>query len=469
MGCIDILGIERGLIVAPAGCGKTHLITEALRSNKAEKPILVLTHTNAGVAALRGRLSRLQIQRRSYHLVTIDGWALRLASAFPLRSGYSGGTNPRQLDYPMIRKAALRLLDKDHITDILKASYSRILVDEYQDCSLHQHKIIFCASRHLPTCVLGDPMQAIFGFRDDKLANWDDEICKDFPLVNNLDIPWRWRNAGSEELGAWLLEKREALLAGQAIDINKSPKSVKWIKLNGDREDHKKLMSAVRYGYKQGETLLVVGSSFSAKSRHNIAKNIPGIITVESVDLEDLANYARKIDLKNSSVVCETLEFAQSLMTKVEVKKILARLKSLEAGTANKSATDAEAAALSLKENPSFQGVAALLQECSRQSGSRTYRSEVLRSAMDALSICRANSSVNFEEAIARVREENRALGRKLPRKAIGSTLLLKGLEADHVIVLNADQLNIQNLYVAMTRGAKFVTLCSTTNILPAC
>lgn len=56
----------------------------------------------------------------------------------------------------------------------------------------------------------------------------------------------------------------------------------------------------------------------------------------------------------------------------------------------------------------------------------------------------------------------------QLPKTAIGSTLLLKGLEADHVVVLNADKLDAKNLYVAMTRGAKTVTLCCKTQTIGA-
>jgi transposase InsO family protein len=69
------------------GCGKTHLIARALTRHSGPKPILVLTHTNAGVAALRGRLDRLQVPRASYRLATLDGWAMRLIATFPGRSG----------------------------------------------------------------------------------------------------------------------------------------------------------------------------------------------------------------------------------------------------------------------------------------------------------------------------------------------------------------------------------------------
>src|SRR5712671_3725162 len=85
----DLLTINRGLVTAPAGCGKTELIARTIARHKGPKPILVLTHTNAGVAALRGRLNRAAISAKNYRLATIDGWAMRLISTFPKRSGHS--------------------------------------------------------------------------------------------------------------------------------------------------------------------------------------------------------------------------------------------------------------------------------------------------------------------------------------------------------------------------------------------
>jgi hypothetical protein len=71
---IDLLSIARGTVTAPAGCGKTHLIADALTRHENTKPILILTHTNAGVVALRGRLDRLRVPPKAYRLLTIDGW-----------------------------------------------------------------------------------------------------------------------------------------------------------------------------------------------------------------------------------------------------------------------------------------------------------------------------------------------------------------------------------------------------------
>jgi hypothetical protein len=102
---IDLLIIERGAITAPAGCGKTHLIANALTRHDRAKPIMIITHTNAGVVALRGKLDRLNVPSAAYRLVTIDGWAMRLISTFPHRSAHDPGllklAHPAT-DYPNI-------------------------------------------------------------------------------------------------------------------------------------------------------------------------------------------------------------------------------------------------------------------------------------------------------------------------------------------------------------------------------
>jgi DNA helicase-2/ATP-dependent DNA helicase PcrA len=167
---------------------------------------------------------------------------MRLISTFPQRSGH----DPDLLklarpgtDYPNIRVAAAKLLKADHINDVLKASYARLIVDEYQDCSIRQHAVVAYAAQTLPTCVLGDPMQAIFGFGVDDLATWDEQVRGYFPLAGELATPWRWINAGAEPLGRWLLEVRGKLLRGELVDLRTAPKGVTWVQLDGTK-DHER-------------------------------------------------------------------------------------------------------------------------------------------------------------------------------------------------------------------------------------
>lgn len=119
---LDLLTVRRGSITAPAGCGKTQLIADALKKQSDTKPALVLTHTNAGKAALEQRLERAEVPSKSYRVSTIDSWAIRLTTRFP----HSCGLNPEvanmenpKTDYPLVRSAAARLLKAGHIDDVL--------------------------------------------------------------------------------------------------------------------------------------------------------------------------------------------------------------------------------------------------------------------------------------------------------------------------------------------------------------
>ncbi|WP_299902844.1 UvrD-helicase domain-containing protein [uncultured Ruegeria sp.] len=279
---IDLLSIERGTITAPAGCGKTHLIAEALARHRGAKPVLILTHTNAGVAALRNRLSKAGVPTSAFRLMTIDGWAIRLLSMFPERAGADPSilqaTRP---SYPRIREAARTLLKEAHLSDIIAANYDRLIVDEYQDCSVPQHAIVFYAARALRTVVLGDPMQAIFNWPGNVVAPWDDMVCKHFPLLAELDTPWRWKNADSEELGQWLLDTRTALIRKTSIDLRTAPLSVQWFELDGSDDYNRQLEAARTTSPEAGGSVLVIGNSKKPQSHRDFAARTPGAITVE--------------------------------------------------------------------------------------------------------------------------------------------------------------------------------------------
>lgn len=465
---VDLLAINRGTVTAPAGCGKTHLIAEALTRHTDTKPILILTHTNAGVAALRGRLGRAGVPPRAYRLSTIDGWAMRLISTFPVRSAH----NPELLklanpgvDYPNIRIAAAELLKEGHVNDVLVASYARLIVDEYQDCSIRQHAVVFYAAQTLPTCVLGDPMQAIFDFGNDRLVKWE-EVCAHFPLAGELTTPWRWINANAEPLGRWLLEVRGKLLRDEAIDLRTAPAAVEWIELDGT-DDHKKRLLAARVQPPDGSgRVLIIGDSRRAEIRQQFASQTPGAITVEAVDLRDFISFARSFNLAAPNALAHLAQFAQSVMTNVGVADLVQRVQSLTRGAARKPPTDVERAALKFVRNPSYRAAVDLLVEIGKQGGVRTYRPAVLRACIEAFQSCDGADGLSLYDAAIRIREQNRLIGRPLPRRAVGSTLLLKGLEAEVAVILDAAGLNARNLYVAMTRGSKALIICSPTAVL---
>ncbi|MEQ8654758.1 MAG: UvrD-helicase domain-containing protein [Kiloniellales bacterium] len=466
---IDLFAIDRGAVTAPAGCGKTHLIAETLARHTGPKPILVLTHTNAGVVALRRRLDGAGVQSKYYRLLTIDGWAMRLIAMFPQRGAY----DPKILklahpgtDYPNIRIAAVNLLKAKHINDVLAASYSRLIVDEYQDCSIRQHAVVAYAAKTLPTCVLGDPMQAIFGFGSDRLARWDEEVCTYFPVAGELETPWRWINAGKENFGRWLLDVRRKLLDGQAIDLTTAPEEVSWVHLDGT-ENMVRMMRAAQIAPPTANgRVLIIGRSTSPQSQRAMASRIPGAVTVENVDLRDFVDFARHFDFNAANAFQELAAFAGDIMTNVGLQDLLRRVRSLQQGSARKAPSDTECAALAFCAEPSPTTAANLLVEINKESGVRPHRPAVLRACMKALQQCDGTEGNSFYEASVRIREQNRLVGRPLAKRSVGSTLLLKGLEADVCVILEAHDLDPKNLYVAMTRGAQSLIVCGRTSQL---
>jgi len=465
---IDLLDIERGAVTAPAGCGKTHLIAQALTRHGAPKPILVLTHTNAGVAALRGRLDRAGVPAASYRLATIDGWSMRLLSLFPKRGGYDPAilslSDPRN-HYPAIRDAAARLLGEGHLDDVLRATYDRLIVDEYQDCSEIQHTIVCHAAQSLRTCVLGDPMQAIFGFMGNRLADWSGDVCAKFPVAVELGQPWRWINAGEEAFGRYLLDVRHALIAGYGVDLSVTPANVSWVRLDG-ADDHQKRLRAGAVAAAKGEKVLIIADSKNPSAQRQFASQIPGAVTVEAVDLRDLVGFGEGFDLAAPDLLDHVVSFAGSVMTNTGATALLSRVATLRAGRARRAATTVETSALNLVDAPSYRGAAALLSEISREQGVRTHRPAILRGALRMLQNCADTVGLLPAEAAVQERERSRLIGRPLASRTVGSTLLLKGLEADIGVILDPGTMDRKHLYVAMTRGARRLVICSRAQVL---
>ncbi len=94
---------------------------------------------------------------------------------------------------------------------------------------------------------------------------------------------------------------------------------------------------------------------------------------------------------------------------------------------------------------------------------SKTFRSELLGEMQKTLRLAASMPDTAWDDVAWEVRDSARREGRTLERRLVSRTLLIKGLEFDHAIVLNADELDEKNLYVAMTRGSRTLTLLTAT------
>ena len=152
-------------MVLPAGAGKTELIARATGvASETDGRQLILTHTHAGVHALKARLAGVGVEPWSYTLTTIAGWALKWALHYPSISRLTTAEPTSPDEWNAVYEGARRVLANPHLAASVRASYGGGFVDEYQDCTLQQHKLALALAELLPLRVLGDPLQGIFGF-----------------------------------------------------------------------------------------------------------------------------------------------------------------------------------------------------------------------------------------------------------------------------------------------------------------
>ncbi|MCH5549458.1 UvrD-helicase domain-containing protein [Pseudomonas syringae pv. syringae] len=94
------------------------------------------------------------------------------------------------------------ILNSPVVQEVIKASYDRVLIDEYQDCEQHQHSIAAWLSSIVPTVIFGDPMQGIFEFVETKIG-WSESVASYFTHAYELETPHRWATA-NVGLGKWI-------------------------------------------------------------------------------------------------------------------------------------------------------------------------------------------------------------------------------------------------------------------------
>lgn len=388
---------------------------------------------------------------------------MQLVARFPGRSGIAPQClqllQPRT-DYPAIRDAACRLLQAGHLQGTLCATYAGLIVDEYQDCNTVQHAIAAWVAEMLPTWVLGDPMQAIFGFRGNALVDWNTGVLPHFPAVGQLATPWRWINAGARDLGDWLQAARLTLADGGAVDLQNTPAEVRWIRLNAGTADQQRILAARTAPPTPDGTVLVIGDSINVTVRRQMASQTPGATLVEKADLEDLTGFAQTFDVNAVDAVSRLIGFLGEVMSNVGAAELLRRLDSLRRGTARNPPTQTETAFLAFAERPSFATAQKAVFAVREQANVRVYRPEVLGACIRALQAA-THGTHTFHEAAVIERERGRHHGRIVTRRAVGSTLLVKGLEADVGIILYPERMDAKHLYVALTRGARQLVICS--------
>lgn len=465
-----VLSSRLGSVVAPAGCGKTDCIADVVKAAGGPGKCLVLTHTLAGVDSLRQRMKEKGVRLRQTDLETIAGWSLRFAAAFPKRSGLAT-REPRGDEWPAVYAAATRLILGGFVTGVLKASYQRVLVDEYQDCTVEQHALILALSQYLPTCVFGDPLQAIFGFRNEQLADWK-TVITDFPRIGALNEPWRWKRVKNKPLGCWLIGIRNQLEQLNRVDLTAAPTCVSRIApQSSNRKDVLKAnMSAGRSVKVRGaETLIVIGDKASELIRGSLAAQLK-CSAIEPVACQTLGSFLEQLQVCTAGDrLTAVLDLAAGTMSGLARVGFERRVIRISGGWKPRNKlTEAERAALDLLASDELSHVLSLLECLRRQPGVTSFRRELLSAVQKTLRLVVNGEHSSLEDAAWHVQNKMRHAGRRLAQRSVGSTLLVKGLQFDHAIIVAPEKLSRNDLYVALTRASRTITIVSPTPLLTA-
>lgn len=457
-------------IKAAAGCGKTYRIAQAVKemaNNKECCPALILTHTHAGVDSLRKKLKVNSVPPANFHIDTIAAWALRYSGSFPAISGLTV-TEPNDEQWEDVYLAAARLLKNSSAREIVPISYCKVYVDEYQDCTLNQHELILGLGKLIPCRILGDPLQGIFNIGGSTLIDWDDHVVPHFHIKEVLTTPWRWKQ--TPELGEWLSSVRNKLENNQPIDLTSLPSSVIWKQLPSNGATANVQREACFNSRNNGTTVAIHNINNQC---YYVVKGLRGMFScVEAINCKDLMDGAEKIhNASGGARALEVLAFAKKCMTQVNtilssVQEQAFRDNKTPSWRSNNQHKDQLASLVEVAGQSSLAPVSPALQTIRKNTGTVLCRKELFYEMLRAINEFEGGDHDFLREAAWHVRNITRRSGRKIGQYTIGTTLLVKGLEFDHSIILDADGMDKKNLYVAMTRGAKSLTILSRGTVL---
>ncbi|MBU1425921.1 MAG: ATP-dependent helicase [Gammaproteobacteria bacterium] len=219
---------NRVVVEAPAGTGKTFQAASYARHAAIElckgQKVLILAHTHAACGVFSSRTADLG---RRLEIGTIDSLVATIAKvyhrALNLPADIPAWSIERGADcYPELARRVRLLLDRSPgVAGAMVERHPVVICDEHQDASADQHGIVEALARAGARMrFFGDPMQAIFTVgreREAQLRRWQELIAAS-DSNEPLDTAHRWA-VGSPELGAWVLEQRERLRAGDVVDL----------------------------------------------------------------------------------------------------------------------------------------------------------------------------------------------------------------------------------------------------------
>jgi AAA domain len=450
-----------GFVEAAAGCGKTEAIVRTVGAY-CEGCQLVLTHTHAGVDALRQRFRLLGVSHSKYHVDTIAGWAWGWVRMYPSNGNYQDAVNVTE--WANVYQAMCNLLHKDFVRHGILNSYAGVIVDEYQDCTKSMHALMLELKKLLPCRVLGDDLQGVFGFRDE-LVSWSDVRAAFKNELGLLDRPHRWIKAGNENLGLWLQSSRSDFRDGREPTYRGSPidyRSMNYGELS-------KVLTGILH-QKQGRMCIIGPKArrLPASVETSLVKQKFSVL--EPNDLTVLRKLVRSLCEGSATEKSKAaMEFVEAVFGGLngDEKRFIEAL--FYNKVQNPKRADRRAMCAKHQQGVTSHLLSDLLAYVSDGLGKPTKLNESVSALKCILEANLSEGSADFNALYANEIARRKYYSRSHIYRCVGSTLLVKGLEFDHAIVLRSPGWQQswgthKDLYVALTRGAKSTVLVDLKN-----
>jgi hypothetical protein len=449
----------------PAGTGKTELLgTAAAVAGEAGARSLVLTHTNAGVDAIRRRLRALGVPSEQVRVETIASWAFTLSRAYGNIAQFAVGELPDWGQTDSYLAGAAKVARSRSIAKVHASSFDYLFVDEYQDCTMPLHDFVLALAEAIPkTVVLGDRLQGIFTFAG-QLASWDQDVLPLFPAHPVLAHPHRWVHH-NPDLGAWLLGARALLVPDAIFDF--AEHSVPGLRfVNGIDA---RTLASVAHSFRDFNESVVLLDKWAGDVAGHASRLGGNYAVMEDIGGRFMRGMLASVPQPGDPQLARWFAgFAKSCVVGLAGidAPVLGRL---QAGRSvshyQRNGLRSVLAALdALQANPSYEQLAVAATEVRHTEGIRVYRWEAWSDTREALALSAADGGPPVD-SLARVRDRLRKSGRRPESRIASRTLLVKGLEYDHVIIANLNRMTDPcNLYVALSRARKSITVLGTTS-----
>lgn len=450
---------KNGLIMAPAGHGKTEDIVSQVEHNKFNKKVLILTHTNIGVQELENRLKKKKINLKKINVCTIASFALKYIKMFPSLSGFN---NDKKLFENDIYEQMSNLLNNIHIREIVRNTYEQLFVDEYQDCSLSQHKMIKGLCNILNYKIYGDPLQSIYEFND-LPVNFDEITTNDFELIGKLDYPWRWNNK-NKKLGEWILEVRKEIENNNVIDLYTIQNTVKFIK---SADINKSLISlGFQYIHNNIPNVILTKLTYQAK---NYVKKFAGKYKMqEEIECNDLKKFTELVnESKKEEVLIELFNILKSSYTGLnKFDNIISKVR-IHSYDFSKLKTNKELGNIIIEyldnEQLDVEKLIRIIKLIENSSGIKLCRYDLISIMKKILNNIKVNPNKNPLDILRDITSNRR---QKKFTYLISRVLLVKGMQFENVIIIEPENMTKKEFYVAISRATNSLTIISKNNIL---